>query len=631
MEWSLLLVPFTIILIVVALIWYQTTPKTPRLGSFQKDNLCFPCASPVDAQFGDLTFIAGRATVPQAVRRFFLYNNSGKTMTVHSFTFGGYNRKFGGQVTEMISPNLMEQYGYKNVVPSGQVFSLDPKNDAHIMYKGWYNSPIFIAYTLGDASDAEYAVLGWMPMRLQDDVVQYEYFYDNATQKNILSKMDPTSSQYKTMENVLSTRKTFKMVRNACIHWQTGAGLGDARPLPGITNDKSSQCRWVTSLNTFNAVNVELPLCQLNIKFDKLTKHLESAENRVQCLRDIAIIASSKVMNSASDLPNMVELPLPDWKLNWQITSAIATALWLYIELSSVAVYVIANMINTEFPYAGTALSVMYSAMMAGTKGVLATNILRKVPLAGQVLNQISVEFLNGNKVTKMIEPFMIVAQVGLMAAVGDTVGNQKDKMADFVGRLISQAILAGLEIGLDKAAQKLKRILPEGSAPAVDVLQYALVTINRHTTERPDSEWYHAFQSQKLKKHADMARLLTLLSKEAGSKLSATFVNLAKSETKTREFFDILVDYTGDVMNEAMTKSAKELDKYIADQIDIVTTQLFPKATGKGTERDKYSIGKGGSKYARDRKLWVNRELKRGKFAKDAQCSGAWTVEYIG
>jgi hypothetical protein len=325
-----------------------------------------------------------------------------------------------------------------------------------------------------------------------------------------------------------------------------------------------------------------------------------------------------------------VELPLSDWELNWRITSAIATALWLYIELSSVAVYVIANLINAEFPYAGTALSVMYNLMLITTKRVLATNILSKVPMAGQVLNQIAAEFLNGNKVTHIVEPFLVVAQVGLMAAAGDTVGKEADRMADFIGRVFAQAILSGLESGLDKAAKRLKSILPEGSAPAVDVLQFVIVTINRHTTENPGSEWFHAFQTSKIKKQADMARLLTLLSKEAESKMSATFVNLAKSETKTREFFDILIDYTGDVMNSAMEKTAVEMDKYIADQIDIVTTQLYPKATGKGAERDKYSIRSGGAKYARDRKLWVNREMKKGKFAKDARCSGAWSVKYI-
>lgn len=627
----ILLIVIVIIIIIVTsfvIFWRQTRSNPLPLTSFQKNGLCFPCASPVDAQFGDLTFIAAKAIQPNAVRRFFLYNNSDKPMTVHSFTFGGYQRKFGGDVTEWIAPNLMEQYKYTNVVPSGQVFSLDYKNDAHLMYKGWYNSPLFVAYSLGEDS-SEYQVLGWMPMRLQDQRVTYEYFYDKETQQNILSKIDPKTTHYDTMKKVLTSRKTFKMVRNACIHWQTGKAIGDAAPLASISQNKNSQCQWVTPLNTFNAVNVQVPLCKLVVRLEKSTKHLQSLDNRVQCLRDIAIIGCSKVMNSSTELANIIELPLPDWKLNQQVMSAIATALWLYVELSSVAVYVIANIINADFPYAGTALSVLYSGMMASTKGVLSTNVLSKVPLAGQILNQIGMEFLNGNKVTKIIEPFLTVAQLALMSALGDTVGGQSDRISDFAGRLITTAIMSSLEYGLDRAADKLKSVLPKGSAPAVDVLKTTLIIINTHTSQNPNSEWNLAFSTIKRKKHADLAKLLTLFSREADKKISKTYLKLAESEEKTEQFFDILVDYTGEVMDAAMIKSTKDLDKYIADQIDIVTTQLLPKAVGKGGEREQYSIGKGGAKYALDRKLWVNRELKRGKFATNAQCSGVWSIVY--
>jgi len=72
--------------------------------------------------------------------------------------------------------------------------------------------------------------------------------------------------------------------------------------------------------------------------------------------------------------------------------------------------------------------------------------------------------------------------------------------------------------------------------------------------------------------------------------------------------------------------KSMKQVNEILLAQM----TQLVPKAKMKGRGRDDWKVGQSGQDgYALKRKLWVNRELQKGKFAKDARCSGFWKVEY--
>lgn len=197
------------------------------ITSFKSGNFCYPCASPIDAQWGTITYIAAWANKPIAQRRFVFWNTTNQVMTVRSFTFGGYDRKFGGQVTEMIAPNLMSQYGYSNVIQPGQVFSLDPENDAHVMYKGWYNSPIFIAYALGE-ENLKYDVVGWAPMRLQDEKVTYKYFYDSKLKDEVKSQAKKLEMDIDDVKDSLGVTKSYQMARNATIHWKTGSGYGGA-------------------------------------------------------------------------------------------------------------------------------------------------------------------------------------------------------------------------------------------------------------------------------------------------------------------------------------------------------------------------------------------------------------------
>lgn len=270
---------------------------------------CLPNASPMDAQFGSVLYIAGNSPIENAKRRFLLYNSSKFILKVISFTFGGYDRKYNS-VTEMINEKLMEQYNYTNIVLPGGVFSLDAMNDKHVMYKGWYNSPIWIAYTLQNLEESnteslKYQVLGWYQMRLQDELSSYTDQEGNKSQ----------------------------MIRNACIHWKTGDNIGEARPLDLLSNN--GQCKYYTELYTFEPVNVKSVICNLGIVFPN-TAYLNDSANLATCLRNIAMSGSAISMNSTIDLENFMKKnelihTIKNWIYN--IDSGLSSVLWVYTNI----------------------------------------------------------------------------------------------------------------------------------------------------------------------------------------------------------------------------------------------------------------------------------------------------------
>ena len=86
------------------------------------------------------------------------------------------------------------------------------------------------------------------------------------------------------------------------------------------------------------------------------------------------------------------------------------------------------------------------------------------------------------------------------------------------------------------------------------------------------------------------------------------------------------------DRANELGEIVVKETVSQTSEIYLAMMTQLVPKAKFKGKGKDDWELGSSGKdKYALDRKLWVNKELQKGKFAKDAACTGFWKVEYHG
>lgn len=310
-----------VIIVIVILAVYFKKNEGYELGARKLNDMdisCLPNPSPIDAQFGSVLYISGNTPIPNAKRRFLLYNSSEFTMKVISFTFGGYDRKYNS-VTELIDENLMNQYHYTNIILPGKVFSLDEMNDRHVMYKGWYNSPLWIAYTLQNPSLAadiangyasqpsvsslKYQVIGWYPMRLQDE----------------LSKYSQT-----------------EMIRNACIHWKTGDNIGDARPLNLM--GKNNQCKYYTELYTFDPVNVKTAICNIGIIFPN-TVYFNDPVNLAECLRNISKAGSALAMNSTIDLDNfMSKSELGSKITHWidNIDSSISVILWFYTQIGKI-------------------------------------------------------------------------------------------------------------------------------------------------------------------------------------------------------------------------------------------------------------------------------------------------------
>lgn len=614
MEWW---VPATVLALSVLAIfimywmWPVNGNEQQPLGSFKLGKFCYPCSSPVDAQFGDVLFIAGKANVRNAQRRFFLHNTSGQTMTVRSFTFGGYNRRFGGSVTEMIQDNLMRQYGYSNVVAPGQVFSLDPENDAHVMYKGWYNGPLFIAYTLGSESDKPtYGVIGWAPMRLQDEVTKYRYFYDEALKKDLLSKLPKKTRS--AFESILNRTADYTLARNASIHWETGSKIGGAKPLGVLSNDSNSQCRYVTTVNTFDSVNVHVPLAHLSIAFKNKPGH---GRDVASCLRDIATVASSAIMDSSADLDNFMRQPDEGLAI---FATVVATTLWFYVELSGIAVEIIADIVNVAIPGAGTALSVLYGLMDQATRMIAGSGILSQVPGIGNVLNDIGMQFANGNKITDIAEPFTAVLSAAATAAAGDLLNASKRSFQLAAKKALIAGIQKGAKIALVAGAKQLAKKFPKLNPVALDIL-VAVATIaldqgvgfveGKVIPKGVEDAMKKGFKDNVFSGDVQVAIKDILNGQYAGA---------------AAEIALIINDSKESLIQAGVEASGTAIIDLIGEQIGVAQSQLFPQGTGRGAGKEDWKPGSPGKDgYALSRRLWVNKQLAKFNFAKDAACWG--------
>lgn len=621
-----LIVVLTVVLlgILLAVQWWRGRPA-PRLGSFKQGDFCYPCASPIDAQFGSRLYIAGKANVAGAQRRFFLHNTSGQTMTVKSFTFGGYKRKFGGQVTEMILPNLMQQYGYSDTVAPGGVFSLDPENDSHVMYKGWYNGPLFIAYCLGpETADTQYTVLGWAPMRLQDETVDYQYFYDAALKADLLAKT-PKDEQ-DVYKQLLGRTQTYRLARNAAVHWETGSAPGQARALRTLSTDAASQCSWVTTVNTFEAVNVRVPLAHLGVRF---LRDPTRGNSRADCLRQIATIGSALIMDKSADLDNfMVE---PSKWLPVLVTS-IATALWLYVELSGIAVNIIADAINLVLPGAGTALSFIYDMTDMAVRMLASSGVLSLVPGIGEQLHEIGYQFANGNAITDIAAPFITVLDAGTAAAAGNFSKGAEVAIKEGVKAAVKKGIRVAakevMKLGVKKLAEKFPQI--------GDVAGPLLVTIFAMAIDMGLDKGF-SFVEGKFTPEA-VTEILEEGVKGGGEAYGITG-DLKKAwrdvldgqyQGAVLEIARIINDKKAELLERGLRMSTEQVITLIGEQIAVGTSQLAP-PSGEGVGKEKWKPGSPGRDgYALNRKLWVNREMQKGKFAQDAACSGNWEITYF-
>jgi hypothetical protein len=539
-----------VIVVAVAGVLYAvrraTRPAAPLLRSFKAGDFCYPCASPVDAQWGTVAFIAAYATPARAQRRFVFWNTSGQVMTVRSFTFGGYRRKYDGRVTEMIAPNLMQQYGYTNVVQPGEVFSLDPENDAHVMYKGWYNSPIFIAYALG-AEALKYEVVGWAPMRLQDEKVRYKYFYDEGLRRRVLEQVDALAIEKKVVETAMGQRKDFEMARNAAIHWKTGGGYGGATHVAAISTDGNSQCSYVTEINTFDPVNVHVPLCHITVDFGQMTSHLSDVDNRAECLRNIAAVASAKIMDSAADLDNFIEPP--DFDYAGLIADIIGISVYFYLQVAQSLATALAAAINLVLPGVGVALGIFVTALFARYRVILAAG-----GMVGGLIPGVGDE----------------LRRIGMTAAgFGESTWVQQ-----------TQAV-AGLWFGMQRAA--LSALGANAAGGAAAFIEEAVLRLGMEA-----AGW---------------------------AVLKTGGLAVEKYQEAANAIAAHIVEQTADKTDEMLLAMA---------------TQLVPKAKFRGRGKDDWGLGSSGRDgYALARKLWVNRELQKGKFAKDAACTGFWSVTY--
>lgn len=641
------LVPITAILIVIIVIvvlgvilaaWLFSGTQQPRssaplIRSYKEGEDCYPCASPVDAQFGSVLYIAGHANPAAAARRFVFWNNSAQVMTVRSFTFGGYNRKFSG-IVELITDDLMKAWGYSNVVQPGGVFSMPPDMDADLMYKGWYNGPVFIAYTLGEeTAKSQYGVVGWAPMRLQDDRATYDYFYDSTLKTRILDAMAKDDPKRDDMRTALATTKKFKMVRNAAIHWKTGAAIGEAAPVATLATADTkpkTQCRYVTELNTFDPVNVQVALANLAVQWSDPTQYLQDVANRAECLRNIAIAGSSLLMKNAQDLDNVMQAPSEGANI---LVTAIATSLWFYVELSGIAVNIIADIINVPFPGVGTALSVGFTLAVLATKVIAGSGLLAAVPGIGDQLNEIGMQFSEGNTITDIAGPFVAVLDAGTAAAAGNLLEAGKGGFSTAAKAAVKAGIKAGVQqaagVVLQQAAAILKDKFPKLAVP-IDVLTM-VVTIGINKGLNFAEGKISADDINEIAKDAgtDAAQwgstlqaLQDLLS--LNPKAAASEIALVLNDIPMQDWYDMA--------GSVATAGASAVIQLIGREINVAQTQLFPKATGKGAGKEGWepSVDKGKSGYAVNRRLWINKELKSGNLSKDARCSGGWTVTYF-
>ena len=617
----IVILSIALLVIVLAVVWWFNHHRSnPALGSYKSGDFCYPCASPIDAQFGSRLYIAGKANIDGAQRRFFLHNNSNLPMTVKSFTFGGYHRQFRGQVTEMILPNLMEQYGYSDSVAPGGVFSLDVDNDSHVMYKGWYNSPLFIAYCLGpETPDTQYTILGWAPMRLQDEVGTYKYFYDESLKKELLRKVpDDEQDAYKTM---LNQTAEYKLARNAAIHWESGSSPGKARALPTISTDKNSQCKYVTTVNTFDSVNVRVPLCHLSVQFPSQPTRGNSIAD---CLRQIATVGSAAIIDKSADLDNFMQEPA-DWMP--ALVTSIATGLWLYVELSGIAVNIIADIINGIAPGAGTALSVLYELMDEATKQIASSGVLELVPGIGDQLNEIGMQFANGNSITDIAEPFIKVLDAGTAAAAGNfakgtKVAAQKGFIAAFK-KGIKLASKTGLKLGAEMLAKKF----PSWGSKTGPLL----VSVFSTAVDLGVNKGVGLVKGQFTADNVEEIMEVAVKGTDIEGSIKEVMTDILNGEYKGAavEIALVLNDKKEELLEKGLNASKKEVIKYINQQINVGTSQIAP-PSGPGVGKEKWKPGTPGKDgYALDRKLWVNRELQKGKFAKDAACSGNWVITY--
>lgn len=523
-----------------------TRHAAPLMRSFKAGDFCYPCASPVDAQWGTVAFIAAYATPARAQRRFVFWNTSGQVMTVRSFTFGGYRRKYDGRVTEMIAPNLMQQYGYSNVVQPGEVFSLDPENDAHVMYKGWYNSPIFIAYALG-AEALKYEVVGWAPMRLQDEKARYRYFYDEGLRQRVLQQVEGLAIERKVVETALGHRKDFDMARNGAIHWKTGGGYGGATHVATISTDGNSQCSYVTEINTFDPVNVHVPLCHITVDFGQMTSHLSDVNNRAECLRNIAAVASSKIMDSAADLDNFIEPP--DLDVAGLIADIIGISVYFYLQIAESIASALATAINLVLPGVGIAVGVLVTAIFWRYR-----IILQAGGMVGGLIPGVGDE----------------LRRIGMTAAgFGESTWVQQTQS------------LAGLWFGMQRTA--LAALGANAAQGASEFIKSAALNMAKQS-----AQW-------------------------------AVVTTAGLAQSKYQEAANAMAQ-------QIVEETAAKTDEMLL----AMATQLVPKAKFRGRGKDDWELGSSGRDgYALDRKLWVNRELQKGKFAKDAACTGFWAVTY--
>jgi hypothetical protein len=620
-----LIVVLTVVLLAVLLAvqWWRSRPA-PRLGSFKQGDFCYPCASPIDAQFGSRLYIAGKANVAGAQRRFFLHNTSGQTMTVKSFTFGGYKRKFG-QVTEMILPNLMQQYGYSDTVAPGGVFSLDPDNDSHVMYKGWYNGPLFIAYCLGaETADTQYTVLGWAPMRLQDETVEYKYFYDAALKADLLAKTPP--EEQKAYQQMLGQQRTYRLARNAAVHWETGAAPGQARALRTISTDAASQCSWVTTVNTFEAVNVRVPLAHLGVRF---LLDPTRGNSRADCLRQIATIGSALIMDSSADLDNFMVEP-SEWMPI--LVTSIATALWFYVELGAIALNVVAIVLNLA-PGVGFALSFSYDMTVMAIKTFSSSGVLSMVPGIGEQLNEIGVQFANGNAITDIASPFLSVLDAGTAAAAG----NFKKGAEVAIKAGVKAAVKKGIQIAAREVMKLGVKKLAEKFPEIGDVAGPLLVTIFTIAIDMAVDKGFSLADSRGEFTEEEVLKLLEQgIRDDADNALKGDLKKVWKDlldgqyQGAALEIAMIINDKKEELLEKGLRMSTEQVITLIGQQIAVGTSQVAP-PSGEGAGKEKWKPGTPGRDgYALKRKLWVNREMQKGKFAQDAACSGNWEVTYF-